>query len=113
MDHPQSWTVAVVHLDHLCYHGDDRCQRRQMMASKRWIRIKSCDSARSKSRLRKGELVEFVRHGTPKSPGNRNVMIDGFPHESCILIRTEDNRWFGWMLVGHDIEIEEINGEAQ
>lgn len=83
-----------------------------MMASKRWIRIKSCDSARSKSRLKKGELVEFVRHGTAKSPGNRNVMIDGFPHESCILIRTEDNRWFGWMLIGHDIEIEEINVET-
>lgn len=78
------------------------------MTAKHWVTISSCDSPRSKSRLRKGELVELVRRGSAKSPGNRQVMIDGFDHSDCVLIRTEDNRWFGWMLIGHDIEIEPL-----
>jgi len=62
-------------------------------------------SKRCEDRLRIGEQVKIVKSGNDPAhsgwPGNEQS-----PNNKLIL--TADGRWYGWMMLGEDLELKEM-----
>ena len=59
-------------------------------------------SSRAKSRLVDNEIVIL------RGRGNKNTHQH---NENSVLLKTKDDRWFGWMELGKDVELSPATKE--